>query len=1160
MGDTKDLLGHGSEGPPPVRIDKRDIEALKSQIEESRSDERGHIPKFDGNDFAVWKAQVEAFLISKDKDRVLNLTKPRRIVTGTDEQKILRDREIQAFEKADRYVRSLLLLSLDAKYVKLVLKCKTSRELWERLCATHEQKSIANKQALQSEFFDIAMQKDEKVHEFIARAEYKYTQLEDIGVSYDESVLVGRIIAGLPRRFSPFVTAWSNLDESKQNLVELMARLGAEEQNLNRFKKPDAENALLGHHKYKGEYSSGRNRGGRGGRGGRPSRGRGRSWRGRSSGEQRERLSCWTCGSKEHLKRNCPDKEKSKNDGKDKKETSNVTEEQAETAVMIADEATVADSSEQWVVDTGATSHMTFSKSDFVSYNRLATVRLVRFGGNEIGRGIATGNVKLVAMINGNRSTIVLHDVLHVPELRRRLLSISSATSRGYRGNFSSDKIILMDEKGAIKLVAVRQDNLYVAVTAAHEHSFNVAESVSALWHERFGHINLPYLIKTASAVEGLTKLRSSKAPNSGCKVIECDGCAMGKLQRVHTPVRTTPRAGEVGECLHVDIGGPVGAKTLSNKSYYLLAKDEFSNYRFIATMKSRDETYDELRKIVARVKADTKQSVRNIRSDQGSEFCSRRMQEFFTANNIAHKTVAPFTPASNGFIERDNKTLMSGVRSMLYLRNLPTRLWGEAALTLVYLLNRSINNNTVDITPFEHYFGFKPKVSHLRVFGCLVMVKTQTKKRSGYQKKVEERSKRAVMVGYEDNYTYRIFDPQENKVIATRDVIFDESRTFYEVQSREDGSLSSDEEPEPDDNEAEFNEEAVIIEGGNEPQNYQEAISSPQASEWIAAMQDEFNSLLKNKTWELCDLPPDRKAITSRWVYKIKLDSQNRINRFKARLVARGFTQRAGLDYTETFSPVVRLETVRILLCIAAQLNLAIKQLDVKTAFLHGELREDIYMIQPEGFERGSKVCKLKKSLYGLKQASLEWNRCFTDFLKSFKLKPLRSDTCVYINESCNITKPTNSILILCIYVDDGLIMSNDEGLMTRCLTQMQNRFEITVGKPDAFVGLRLNVNHSRIEVDQVPHIERMAACFKLETVKEVATPMVPGIRFSAKGVDSVESQAVDVPYKQLLGTLLYISTGTRYDITYAVNNLARFSVTPHFRTGTHSKEWQSI
>lgn len=191
-----------------------------------------------------------------------------------------------------------------------------------------------------------------------------------------------------------------------------------------------------------------------------------------------------------------------------------------------------------------------------------------------------------------------------------------------------------------------------------------------------------------------------------------------------------------------------------------------------------------------------------------------------------------------------------------------------------------------------------------------------------------------------------------------------------------------------------------------DEPQNAEEALSGPEAKEWQGAINEEIAAMKKNKAWiPINQLPKDQKAVTSKIVFKKKLDSQGRVERYKARLVARGFTQRPGIDFKEIFAPVIRYESIRVLLALAAKEDWNITQFDVKTAFLNGDLNEEIYMELPAGMvEDGKPFVRLTKAIYGLKQSSRQWNKKFDEFLKEFKFEASTADSiyrpcthCVY-------------------------------------------------------------------------------------------------------------------------------------------------------------------
>ena len=214
-----------------------------------------------------------------------------------------------------------------------------------------------------------------------------------------------------------------------------------------------------------------------------------------------------------------------------------------------------------------------------------------------------------------------------------------------------------------------------------------------------------------------------------------------------------------------------------------------------------------------------------------------------------------------------------------------------------------------------------------------------------------------------------------------------------------------------------------VMLLDHDEPTNYEEAMMSPDSAKWLEAMKSEMGSMYENKVWTLEVLPEGRKAIQNKWIFKRKTDADGNVTVYKARLVAKGFSQVQGIDYDETFSPVAMLKSVRIMLAIAAYFDYEIWQMDVKTAFLNGFLKEELYMIQPEGFvdpENADKVCKLQRSIYGLVQASRSWNLRFDEVIKAFGFVQVYNEACIYKKVS------GSSIAFLILYVDDILLIGN--------------------------------------------------------------------------------------------------------------------------------------
>lgn len=231
---------------------------------------------------------------------------------------------------------------------------------------------------------------------------------------------------------------------------------------------------------------------------------------------------------------------------------------------------------------------------------------------------------------------------------------------------------------------------------------------------------------------------------------------------------------------------------------------------------------------------------------------------------------------------------------------------------------------------------------------------------------------------------------------------------------------------------------------GSSVPLTYKDAVNSADSEKWETAMKSEMTSLQKHGTWSLQKLPPGRKAVENKWVFTLKKDRDGKVIKHKARLVAKGYTQREGIDYKQTFAPVIRYESLRLLLALAAQFCLTLTQFDVSTAFLHGEL-EEIYLTQPEGFDDGTKrVCRLHKGLYGLRQSPRTWNEHVDKTLRGAGLKQLKSDPCVYVD-----SHPSHR-LILSLWVDDGMIFSDSQERTENVLKNLRKNYDITLSVPN--------------------------------------------------------------------------------------------------------------
>ncbi len=327
------------------------------------------------------------------------------------------------------------------------------------------------------------------------------------------------------------------------------------------------------------------------------------------------------------------------------------------------------------------------------------------------------------------------------------------------------------------------------------------------------------------------------------------------------------------------------------------------------------------------------------------------------------------------------------------------------------------------------------------------------------------------------------------------------------------------------------------------EPLTYEEALASEHAEQWQQAMNDEIASLASNKTWTLEEVPTGINPIPVKWVYKVKRDSAGNIERFKARLVAKGFRQREGIDYEEVFAPVSKFSTFRTLMAVVAAQDLELHHLDIKTAFLYGELEENVYIQQPKGYEEGGSklACHLHKAIYGLKQAPRVWHERLHRELELYGFKASTADPSLYVYHG----KKSKTYLL--IYVDDILIASKTLDAVNNVKSSLMSTFEARdLGEAQHYLGIKITRDRgsSTLWLSQELMTTELVANYGLEHSKTKAVPLSPAIKLTKDEGEPLDKEKY--PYSQLVGSLMYLSVSTRPDIAYAVGALARYMSCP--------------
>lgn len=514
-----------------------------------------------------------------------------------------------------------------------------------------------------------------------------------------------------------------------------------------------------------------------------------------------------------------------------------------------------------------------------------------------------------------------------------------------------------------------------------------------------------------------------------------------------------------------------------------------------------------------------------------------------------------------------------------------------------VYILNRVPTRALSGVTPYEAWSENKPSLDFIKVFGCIGHMKIP----SVHVKKLDDRSKRVVYLGKEPGTkAFRVFDPCTGSVHVSRDMVFEEGKSWlwkstetskvYDTGSfvlvnidsgvaagistqeytpsppsisttsnseqssgnqssirAESNSDSSSGSPEHrkfrllsniynETEEVELEEEMLLL-SIDEPVCYSQAATK---KEWKSAMQQEIDSIEKNETWRLTDLPAGHKAIGLKWVYKLKKDTNGDIIKHKARLVAKGYVQKQGVDYEEVFAPVTRLETVRLLLALAAKNGWEVHHLDVKSAFLNGVLQEEVYVLQPEGFEKDGeehKVYRLLKALYGLRQAPRAWysqlNKC---------LIKLGFVKCPY-EHAVYCRREGNESLLVGVYVDDILVTGTKLSNIEKFKKQMAGEFNMSdLGKLSYYLGIEVEQGRNYIELKQAAYARKILDMAGLSECKPVKYPMEPKVQLSK---DEKGKLVNPTDYKSLVGGLRYL-VHTRPDIANAAGIVSRYMEKP--------------
>lgn len=752
-----------------------------------------------------------------------------------------------------------------------------------------------------------------------------------------------------------------------------------------------------------------------------------------------------------------------------------------------------------------------------------------------------------VAQVGGSSSASTSHSDSNGPRLGGR--ENNNGNPLGQDNPDSGDNLDSLD----IKISKFDKNKL--------TQSFNDACDLDILWHLRLNHASKRYM---DAAKKFLPELKYVNFTNN---ISNCEDCHQANTSRKsHTQVRH--RGDKPFSRLHTDLMGPISpANFRTGDSYIVIFVCDYSRYVFAYTLKNKKEVHIALGKCLQEIESITSETknVFRLRSDRGLEFQTTHMKDLMSEKGITWDPCQPYVPQQNGCAERVNQEIKHRIRVNLNSAKMPYSFWGHALNYVIFVYNRMPHSANNFASPFELVKGYSPSLKFLRRFGCLVHY-VDVKNKS----KFAPNAKKGFLLECNDT-GYVIFCEQHKTLVNSCDVkciesivygdrIKDYPRPLAEILEMGDDLDSNDQSNSNPSTAAVLQRENIYV----EPSSYREAMSSPDCELWEEAIRSELDSLQEMGTWELVpksSVPTKNKIIKSRWIHKRKVEVDGTF-KYKSRLVIKGFADTNEYLISEVYAPVARLSDVRVFLSAINKLGMHLFQLDVTTAFLHGDLEKPVYMEIPEGLVEltdapdnlnDSFVCNLKKALYGLKVSPNLWYKKFRGILHKLGFEEYPFQTCIFR------WKKDSKYALLIIYVDDCLLASNDNDVAIKFISKLQKEVKIkNLGAPKKFLGFEIIRKESEnfMFIHQRTTIENILNKFLPPEHKVSEIPMVPSTCTLASQLELTESNlpSPDVPYREVIGSLLYIQNGTRPDISFAVNFMSRKQV------GYTESDWKCV
>jgi reverse transcriptase-like protein len=641
-----------------------------------------------------------------------------------------------------------------------------------------------------------------------------------------------------------------------------------------------------------------------------------------------------------------------------------------------------------------------------------------------------------------------------------------------------------------------------------------------------------------------------------------CEPCIAGKQTCTEICKVMETCAGKPLGCIFSDLCGPLPTVSHQGYRYFATSIDDYSWKAFVAGLREKSDVFHNFIDFLVQVELQTRCNLKTFRTDGGGEYTSMQFETYLKLKGICHEITMPNTLQHNGVAEHLNCTLMEKVQAMLVDMDLTGTYWFDALKYAVILQNVSPTHALCDLMPEEAWSGNKPDIAHLRIFRCWAHVHIPKERHD----KLSPKSFPCTFLGYSYHCsTYRFVDRLSHCFLESCDVIFKENGQLSEctIISSESDTSSLLENPgtEPDghpkciiqapirDDDAHYEVTSyrphhaqaniTTIDNLGDPRTYVEAMKRADAAKWEMACEQEKQSFESMGVYTIVPCPKGRKVVGSKWVFCIKWGPNSTIQKYKAHLVAHSFTQIEGINYDETFTPVAKLTSLRTILAISAEHDLEVHQMDVKSTYLNGALKEEIYMEAPPSFDiPDSMVLRLIKAVYGTKQGSRVWYEDIRGTLKQMGYEHTKADHTIFTH-----SRPSFSIIAL--YVNDITMVLKVLKVIQKDKDDLRHSYEMTdLGELSWILGIHVSCDwHTgTITLSQGKFAAEVLERFEKQTLRPISTPVLAN-----EHLTKLTSLEVDIKdYQSAVGALMYLIIVTHPDLAFGVGMLGRHTANP--------------